>query len=150
MATGRYASTADLVPSLLTETVLAQLSQADPDSDTPNDDVVATWIEDAEAEVDTYLGARYPLPLTTGIPAIVTRLTARIVRYRAYTSRPGQVDAWLTTDYEGALKTLEAIASGKLSIGLTAAGATTEPGPKSPIRTGSSAPVYGRAGTKGF
>lgn len=142
---GRYATEADIVPSLVGSVAMAQLTNDDPDAVTADTDVLDQLVEDAEAEVDSYLGYRYNLPLGS-VPVLVTRLSARITRYRLYTSRGGTPEQWLTDDYNGALKTLEAIRDGKVSLGLTSAAADPGASPASgkAVQTSSSAPVFGR------
>lgn len=142
---GRYCSESDIVPSLVGAIPMAQLTQDDPDATTTDTDVLDQLIEDAEAEVDSYLGYRYDLPLPS-VPVLVARLSARITRYRLYTSRGGTPEQWLTDDYNGAQKTLEAVRDGKVSLGLTSAAADPGASPSSgkAVQTSSSAPVFGR------
>ncbi len=143
---GRYASQADIVPSLIVESVAAQITRDDPAAATIDTAVFATHIEEAEAEVDAYLGARFALPLDT-VPVLVRRLSARIARYRLYASRPGEVEAGVRADYDAAVRMLERIAEGRLEIGLASGGeavATSSPG-GGRVRTGSRPPVFGRS-----
>lgn len=142
---GRYCNESDIVPSLVGAIPMAQLTQDDPDATTTDTDVLDQLVEDAEAEVDSYLGYRFDLPLPS-VPVLVARLSARITRYRLYTSRGGAPEQWLTDDYNAALKTLEAIRDGKVSLGLTSAAADPGASPSSgkAVQTSSSAPVFGR------
>lgn len=148
---GRYCTEADLVPSLVNATLLAQLTNDDPDATATDDTVLDGFFADAEAEVDGYLGVRYDLPLAD-VPTLVVRLVARITRYRLYTSRPGEPEEAITKDYEAAIKTLEGIAGGTISLGLTPAGGPTSVSPRTGrrVRTSSRPPVFGRGNLEGF
>ena len=148
---GRYCSASDLYPSLVSETVVAQITNDDASATTVETAVLATLIGDAEAEVDGYLGYRYALPLSS-VPHLVTRLSARITRFRLYTSRPGEAEEWLTSDYDNAVKMLEAIRDGKVSLGLTEAGedpAAGQSGERA-VRSSSQARVFGRTNMGGY
>jgi phage gp36-like protein len=119
---GRYIVEADIAPSLVSGETLIHLTNDDPDAVAVDDDVLATLVADAEAEVDGYVGVRYALPLAE-VPVLVKRLSARLARYRLYTRRPGSPEDWLQKDYDNAVAQLERIRDGKLSLGLTEAGA---------------------------
>ena len=78
--------------------------------------VVEQALADAAAEIDTYLAAKYDLPLTE-TPDILTRLAVDIAVYRL------AAEADLSTDerrkrYEDAVKLLERVARGEASLGL--------------------------------
>lgn len=150
-ATGRYCAQGDLVPGLLSERVLAQLTCDDGSATTVDETVVAAWIVAAEAEVDGHLGRRYELPLSR-VPALVTGLAARVARYRAYMSRPGGMDESIKADYDDAKKTLSAIGAGEMHLGLTEAGEAARASRASAarVRSSSAAPVFGRRQTEGY
>lgn len=143
---GRYMDASDLYPSLMAESVVAQLTNGGDGSATTIDTAVLDQVvEGAESEIDGYVGARFALPLPS-VPSQLTAIAARITRYRLYTSRGGEVETWLTNDYNRDLKVLEAIRDGKMDLGLTAAGEA--PGASSSasrrVRASSVAPVFGR------
>ena len=78
--------------------------------------VLERALADAAAEIDTYLAAKYDLPLI-GTPRVLTRLAVDIAVYRL------AAGADLATDerrrrYEDAVKLLERIARGEASLGL--------------------------------
>lgn len=114
---GTYISQSDIVPGLLTEEQLVQLTQDDVDADEVDSDVVTAVIAEAEAEVDGYLGARYALPLDS-TPQIVKSLAARVTRYRLHTRRPGSIADWLQRDYDTATRLLEKISTGVVTLGV--------------------------------
>lgn len=76
--------------------------------------IVNRAIADADAEIDSYLAARYTLPLVT-IPTALGRIACDVVRYRLYDKKaPEEV----RKRYEDAVKWLSAVASGSRDLGL--------------------------------
>ena len=149
---GRYTSQSALIPRLMPEYLVAQLTQGgDGAADTIDTDVLAEVMEDAEAEVDGYLGVRFSLPLTA-VPSVIAGIASRITRYKLYTTRGGEVEAWLDKDYQRAIEMLEEIRDGQLDVGLTAAGANPAVSQNADhaVRATSTAPVFGRSNMKGF
>jgi phage gp36-like protein len=71
-------------------------------------------LDDATEEIDTYLSARYPLPLPT-VPPIVKRLCVDIAVYHL---SGDLVTEQQETRYNNAVKLLKAIAKGDASLGL--------------------------------
>ena len=73
-------------------------------------------LTDADEEINTYLAARYQLPLVT-VPLVLTRLAAEIALYH------GSVGTAMTEEkrkrYEDAVRMLGKISSGAISLGLT-------------------------------
>ena len=85
--------------------------------------IVDEAISDATAEIDTYVAAKYDLPLAV-VPKVLTRLCVDIAVYRL------SVDADLGTEerrkrYEDAVKLLVRISEGKVSLGLEEPAVTT-------------------------
>jgi phage gp36-like protein len=95
----------------------ALLVIADRDGDGVIDaDVLDQALADASAEIDTYLAARYQLPLAT-VPEVLVRLCVDITVYRL------AADADMATDerrkrYEDAVALLVRISKGDVSLGL--------------------------------
>lgn len=77
-------------------------------------------LADATAEIDTYIGSRYVLPLVS-TPTVVNRYCLDIARYMLDRVRSRE-DVRLR--YEDALKWLGMLASGKVSIGADLLGAS--------------------------
>lgn len=70
-------------------------------------------LADAAAEIDTYLGTRYPVPLAS-VPDVISRLAADIARYRLYDqAAPDEIRG----RYEDAVGVLTRIASGAIKLG---------------------------------
>lgn len=100
--------------------------------------VLGRALAEADAEIDGYLAARYTLPLAS-TPALVSRLANDIARYRLYKDAVPEV---VTDRYKSAVKTLEALATGKASLGLDLAGA--QPLPAGTVQFTQGARVFAR------
>lgn len=95
----------------------ALLVVADRDGDGFVDsDIVETALVDAGAEIDAYLTAKYDLPLKD-VPPVLTRLSVDIALYRL-SGDAGALTEERRQRYEDAIKLLEAISTGKASLGL--------------------------------
>lgn len=82
-----------------------------------SDAVLQRALQEASAEIDTWLASRYRLPLTTPV-RILTVYACDMARYRLCGS-----GALITDDirdrYRDATRFLEKVASGQISLGLT-------------------------------
>jgi len=112
---------------------------------TVNDNRVDTAIADAQAEVDGYCGKRYKVPFTAPT-RLVKRLVANLAAYNLY-ARRGMIAEDIASMRKDAIKTLENISKGVVSLGM-------EPQPPPAAETGGiiSGPkkVFGRNSMKGF
>ena len=79
-------------------------------------DVVDQALQDAAAEIDTYLAAKYQLPVTTTVPALV-RVSVDIVVYRLAADRSTGTDEQRKR-YEDAVSWLTKVSRGDVSLGL--------------------------------
>ena len=94
------------------------LLAADRDGDGEIDsEVVRRALEDASAEIDTYLAAKYDLPLPK-VPEVLARLSVDIALYRLSSTTAEGTDE-RRRRYEDAVKLLKRIASGEVSLGLS-------------------------------
>jgi len=100
---------------------LVQLSNEDPTVTTVNAAFIQTALGDASAEIDTYLEARFALPLGDP-PATLTRLCCDIAMYRMQALRPLHDVAEARKRYDDAIATLKRVAAGQLTLGLAADG----------------------------
>jgi phage gp36-like protein len=110
-----YANEQDIIDKYGAE---ALVITADHDGDGVADPaVVARGLSDAGDEINTYIGSRYPLPLTYA-PPILKPLCIDIALYKM------SVGITVTDEkrlrYEDALKLLVKIAEGKITLGLPA------------------------------
>ena len=77
---------------------------------------VDTAIETAEVEIDAYLGEQYTLPLSP-VPPIVTKLAVDLAIRNLYLLGPGGVPKSREDQAANAVRLLEKIAGGKLTLG---------------------------------
>ena len=97
---------------LLTLIPQQELAELTTDSgDTPDSQVVAEAIQRAEAEIDSYLGMRYGLPLTS-VPDQVKGLSMDMALYHLY-SRRSVAPAVRLQKYEAAVAFLKLLAAGE-------------------------------------
>lgn len=93
-------------------------------------------LADADEEINTYLAARYALPLAN-IPAVLVRLAAQMAIYH------GSIGTAITEEkrkrYEDAVKMLNKISRGDISLGLAAA---EEPANREQITVQSSTKLF--------
>ena len=85
-----------------------------------DDGALERALEDASAEIDTWLAAKYDLPLS-GTPAVLTRLAADIAVYRLAVGADRRIDEHRVR-YDDAVALLKRIAKGEASLGLTSPG----------------------------
>lgn len=76
--------------------------------------VMASALEDADAEINTYLEGRYTLPLASASP-ILTRFACDIARYQLFDTRASEQ---VIQRYKDAITFLKSIANGTASLGL--------------------------------
>lgn len=90
---------------------------ADRDGDGQADaDAVTRALGDAAAEIDSFIGVRYPLPLSE-TPPILRRLCVDIAIYRLALSHDVLSDE-MRARYQGAIDHLKRIGDGKASLNL--------------------------------
>ncbi len=80
---------------------------------------IAFFIDQAEAEVNGYLGNNYSLPFSSTIPIIETISTEfSVVKIleRFFTQEIGSKNEWVEARYENIYNTLSAINSGNLAL----------------------------------
>lgn len=82
-----YATLADMLAAF-SEAEIIELSNLDyPDATTVNSAVVTRAIEDAQAQIDSYLETRYRTPLAT-VPVVIRNYTCDIARYVLDKNKP--------------------------------------------------------------
>lgn len=121
-----YSTKSDIL-NYCTEQQLAQLTSEV--GDTIDDNVVTKVITDADAEIDSYLGTCYSVPLSP-TPAMVNRLSSQIGLYNLYSRRAGQIgmNETVESNYNNAIKFLQQAARGDVSIGVEPPPAKTTAG----------------------
>jgi phage gp36-like protein len=108
-----YAIAADFIKAFGERETLMLTNLDNPNSVTIDPIPLDKALDDATAEIDTYIGSRYILPLAS-TPTVVNRYCLDIARYMLDRIRSRE-DVRLR--YEDALKWLGMLASGKVSIG---------------------------------
>lgn len=113
----------------ISEAELIQLTD-DVGAGSVDDAVVTRAIADADAEIDSYCGSRYTVPLSP-VPARVRQLSVDIAVYHLYARRAGTLPEERKTRYQDAVRFLRDVASGKASIlGVDAPAEVTDSGPR--------------------
>jgi len=117
-----YCVKADMV-SRFSEIELVQLTDQD-NLGIIDDTVLSLAIDDASAEIDSYLG-NYTLPLVT-VPLSLTRIACDIARYYLYDDML-PAEGVVVKRFEAALKFLISVAKGDISLGVDDSGDSPEP-----------------------
>ena len=102
-------------------------------------------LDDADAEIDTYLAGRFALPLPS-VPSVLVRIACDIARYRMWSDEASEE---VRTRYEDVRRFLESLARGTVRLGLPDA----TPAPASQALAAAQAgdpPVFTRAGTAAY
>ncbi|MFN3313280.1 MAG: gp436 family protein [Hyphomonas sp.] len=105
-----YATLSDLTERA-GDAELRQIADRDRDG-TPDPEVIAAALEDADNTVNGYIGARYRLPLVS-VPALVVTWSVSIARYVLH--RNGAPE-WVAQDYKDAIAALKDVARGLVSL----------------------------------
>lgn len=90
-----------------------------------------TRLDDAAAEIDSYLAGRVALPLTP-VPQILVRLACDIAWYHLLGDRGGEIEA-ARARYTDAVAFLRRVASGEVSLGDETPGTAAEPTAGTPL-----------------
>lgn len=110
-----YSACAD-IEKLLPKETLIQLTD-DEGVGTINNDRVGEAIVQADSEINSYCGGRYNVPFAA-VPAIVKKISVDIAIYNLYSRRAEEMPQTRTDRYKNAVRQLELIAKGSISIGI--------------------------------
>ncbi len=114
-------ATVDVMKRKFGERELIQLTETEPPYlDTINIDKLNAAMQEANSEIDAYVGSRYPLPLQT-IPPFLIEIGCNLARYYAVTGGLSENDP-IKNRYESSIKTLTKISKGDLTLGGSPAG----------------------------
>jgi phage gp36-like protein len=127
---------------------LVQLTNEDPTVTTVDTTVLQQALDDASAEIDGYLGARFTLPLTD-LPEVLDRLACDVAMYRLQVLRPIHDLADARLRYDDAIAMLTKVASGAMTLGVGADGHETQIASGVEEVTGPRR-VFGRKRMRGF
>lgn len=101
-------------------------------------------IDDATAEMDGYLAARYQLPLAS-VPTVLVRLCSDMARYYLYDDHATDQ---VTERHKAAVQTLARISKGDVSLGVDAAGESPETADGAEMVSGGR--IWARDDSKGY
>jgi phage gp36-like protein len=109
----------------------------DPAASAANDDRIQAALDEAQSEVDSYVGIVATLPLVS-VPVVLKNAVCRIARYRldAYNPRDS-----VRQDYEDVVTWLDKLVKQQVSLGLDQDAAAAEP-PKDSIAYRSAGRVF--------
>ena len=103
------------------ETILIRLTDTEqPYQGVINIEKLNSAMNEANSEIDAYVGSRYPLPLQV-IPPFLTEIGCNLARYYAVTGDLSENDP-IKNRYESSIKTLTKISKGELTLGSSPAG----------------------------
>ena len=106
---------------------VAQLTNDDPKAEKADMAKVQEAVRAAEELAAGYLRGRYALPLST-VPTLLRDVVRTIARFKLYERRPeSKMPDTVLETYKAAVKTLEQIRSGRITLGVAA---TAEPVPE--------------------
>ncbi len=120
-------STLTDIKKLIPEAIIIQLTD-DEDLGTVNQARVDEAIAQADAEIDSYCGGKYSVPFST-VPDIVKKISVDIAIYNLYSRRVEEIPETRAARYKNAIRQLEGIAKGLISIG-------EDPEPSAPTQGG--------------
>jgi phage gp36-like protein len=122
MAQTIYASIDDL-KAVIPVRDLVQLTNEDPSATTINEAPLSRHLADASLLIDAYLVSRFNLPFPEdGIPPVLRLLCVDITVYRLQALRPQHDMEDARKRYDDAIKSLDKIRTGALTLGLTPSG----------------------------
>lgn len=103
------------------ETILIRLTDTErPYQGVINMEKLNSAMQEANSEIDAYVGSRYPLPLQV-IPPFLTEIGCNLARYYAVTGDLSENDP-IKNRYESSIKTLTKISKRELTLGSSPAG----------------------------
>lgn len=142
-----YSTQTDIV-KIIPEETLIQLTD-DESVGAVNEARIVEAIAAADAEIDSYCAARYAVPFTT-VPAVVKKLSADMAIYNLYSRRMEEIPATRADRYKNAVRVLEGIAKGTITLGVDPAPAPSTTGGNAESNKTSSDRVFTRRKMRGF
>jgi phage gp36-like protein len=108
-------STVTDIKKLIPEETLIQLTD-DEGAGIVNQGRIDEAIEGADGEIDSYLSAKYTVPLYP-VPRVINKLSVDFAIYNLYSRRMETIPETRATRHKDGVRLLEKIAEGKISIG---------------------------------
>lgn len=109
-------STLQDIKKAIPEDTLMQLTD-DEGTGSVNASRVAEAIASADATIDSYCASRYAVPFGT-VPAVVKKISVDLAIYDLYSRRVEEIPAARADRYKNAIRLLEGIAKGAITLGL--------------------------------
>ena len=131
-------SAAPDIEKLVAPEVLAQLADDGPGAAATAEEVIAEAIEQADREIDAYIGAVAPTPMDPPHP-LIANLSPKIALYNLFRRRPHLEAGEWGEEYKRCVRLLEMIAAGKINLGA----ADAEGNPAEPLDPGRTVVVTG-------
>ncbi len=110
--------TQDDILQQLDEATLIQLTD-DTGIGSVDTEMVARAISDADATIDAYCQGHYSLPLEP-VPAVIRKISVDISIYNLYSRRADSVPENRLERYKNAVRFLERVSAGQISLGAAA------------------------------
>lgn len=108
-------STLTDIKKLISEVTVNQLTD-DEDTGAVVESRVTEAIAQADAEINSYCGGRYTVPFST-VPDIVKKISVDIAIYNLYSRKVEEIPETRADRYKNAIRQLEGISKGIISIG---------------------------------
>ncbi|GBL46226.1 Mu-like prophage protein GP36 [Sulfuriferula multivorans] len=108
-----YTTQAEMVDAFGSLEIIQLTDRADPPLGAVDAAVLATALDDAAAEIDSYLVGRYTLPMSPA-PSVLKRFNREMARYLLYKDAAPQE---IADRYKSAIKFLTNVANGVASLG---------------------------------
>ncbi len=119
-------STLDDIKKLLPEETIIQLTD-DENLGVVNQGRVDEAIAQADAEINSYCASKYTVPFTT-VPAIAKKISVDLAIYNLYSRKVDIIPETRAERYKNAIRQLEGISKGTISLGVDPAPAATTEG----------------------
>jgi phage gp36-like protein len=126
-------STIDDLMKLIPEEILTQLTD-DENTGAPVATRVEEAIEQADSEIDSYCAMKYTVPFDP-VPEIVKKCSVDIAIYNLYSRRVEDLPPTRSDRYRNAVRQLEGIAKGAVSMGTGHAAEPQANRDESPVNT---------------
>jgi phage gp36-like protein len=121
--------TRDALVAFIPQATLTQLTNDDPAAMSPDESVIDTTVTEVEDLVDGYMRGRYNLPFHP-VPTVLRGAALSLVCYELYARRPegGDLPEAVKAARKDAIKLLETIRDGLVTLGIADGKAAIEPG----------------------
>lgn len=140
-------SSLDDIKKLLPEETLIQLTD-DEGLGVVNQTRVDEAIAQADAEIDSYCGGRYTVPFSA-VPDIAKKMSVDIAIYNLYSRRVEQMPEVRAERYKNAIRQLEGISKGTISLGIDPAPTASTDG-RAETNTETDERIFSRDKLEGF